>query len=59
MGILEDAQILRLGGIRRANQTGLDREVGLAETAARKKLVICDREDRWVSDGDVKGSSDD
>lgn len=56
VGVLEHAQILGLGRVRRANQTGLHREVGLAETAACEKLIICNRETIVISDGLIEGS---
>lgn len=40
MGVLKDTQVLGLGSIRRANQAGLNGQVGLAEAAARKKLIV-------------------
>lgn len=46
MGVLENTQVLGLSRVRRADQAGLHREVGLAETTAREKLIICDREER-------------
>lgn len=40
VGVLEDAQVLGLGSIRRTNEVGLNGQVGLAETATRKKLIV-------------------
>lgn len=44
VSVLEDTQVLGLGRVRRANQAGLHREVGLAEATARKKLIVCNCE---------------
>lgn len=40
VSILEQAQVLGLGGIGGADLARLDREVGLAKTTARKKLIV-------------------
>lgn len=44
MCILENTQVLGLGRIRGADQARLYREVGLAETTAREKVIICNCE---------------
>ena len=40
VGVLEQAEILRLGCIGGADLSRLDREIGLAETAAREQFII-------------------
>lgn len=42
VGVVEDAEVVRLGGIGGAHLAGLDFQLGLAETPSLYKRLVCE-----------------